>query len=156
MVEPHAGYIPSYVALTLAGAVLEESEGMRRYLLVIALVGCAADAQVDIGAQDDPLCTRVEGPDLGEPLTVHVRAIDTVRDITFTSWQPKLDGEGYVGFDLDTSAAYMVKADFNFFYDEGTAWQNPFGEEGALAFAIDYVDICDVYDDSTPTVATPY
>jgi len=124
---------------------------MRPYLLVIALAGCAADAQVDMGAQADPICTRVEGKDLGERLTVHVRAIDTVRGITFRSWQPKLDGEGYVGFELDGPAAYMVKADFNFFYDEGTAWQNPFGAEGSLAFPIEYVDVCEAFAEDEPT-----
>jgi hypothetical protein len=123
---------------------------VRPYILVIALVGCATEAQVDMGAQADPICTRVEGKDLGLPLTVHVRAIDTVRDLTFTSWQPKLDGDGYVGFELDGSAAYMVKADFNYFYDEGTAWQNPFGNEGSLAFPIEYVDICEAFAEEEP------
>ena len=130
---------------------------MRLYIPVIALVGwapaCTIDAQVDLGAQADPICTRVEREDMGQRLTVHVRALDTVRDITFTSWKPKLDGEGYVGFELDAAAAYTVKADFNVFYDEGTAWQNPFGDEGSLAFPIEFVDICEVYSDDAP-VAT--
>jgi hypothetical protein len=126
---------------------------MRRYLLVILLAGCAVDGQLDIGAQDDAItCTRVEGIDLGERLTVSVRALDTVRDVTFTTWQPKLDGAGYVGFKLDRAASYVVKADFNFFYDAGTEWNNPFGDHGSLAIPIDYVDICEAFaEDEPPT-----
>jgi len=124
---------------------------MRCYLLVIALAGCAVDAQVDVGAQDDSAtCTRVDGKDLGERLTVHVRAIDTVRDVTFTAWQSKQDGAGYVGFTLDVAASYVVKADFNVFYDAGTAWQNPFGDHGSLAIPIDYVDICEAFAEDEP------
>ncbi|HUS30979.1 MAG TPA: hypothetical protein VMZ53_20860 [Kofleriaceae bacterium] len=126
---------------------------MRRYLLVILLGGCAVDGQVDVGAQEDAVtCTRVEGKDLGERLTVQVRGIDTVRDVTFTDWQPKADGAGYVGFTLDVATSYIVKADFNFFYDAGTAWQNPFGEAGRLAIPIDYVDVCEAFAEDEPAL----
>ena len=125
---------------------------MHRYLLVILLAGCAVDGQLDIGAQDEAItCTRVEGRDLGAArLTVSVRALDTVRDVTFTRWEPKLDGAGYVGFTLDRASSYIVKADFNYFYDAGTEWKNPFGDRGSLAIPIDYVDICEAFNEDEP------
>jgi hypothetical protein len=126
---------------------------MRPSILVIALAGCAVEAPETVRQEDDAVtCTRVEGRELGERLTVHVRGIDTVRDVTFTHWQPKLDGAGYVGFTLDGAASYVVKADFNFFYDAGTAWKNPFGETGSLAIPIDYVDICEAFAADEPLV----
>jgi len=117
---------------------------MRRCILAITLAGCAVEAPEVVRQGDDAAtCTRVEGRDLGKRLTVHVRAIDTVRDVTFTQWQPKLDG----------AASYVVKADFNFFYDAGTAWTNPFGETGRLAIPIDYVDVCEAFAEDEPATA---
>jgi len=126
---------------------------MRHCILAMSLASCAVEAPEVVRQQDDAVtCTRVEGRDLGERLTVQVRAIDTVRDVTFTQWQPKLDGAGYVGFTLDGAASYIVKADFNYFYDAGTAWKNPFGETGSLAIPIDYVDVCEAFADDEPAV----
>src|ERR1041385_5792002 len=127
---------------------------MRTYLLVVALAGCATTAQDDVGAQDDSVtCTRVEGSQLGAQVSVPVRALDQVREVTFIAWTAKQDGPGVVGFTLDQPAAFVVKADFNFFYETDAAWENPFGVRGSLAFPIDYIDICDVFPDDGASAA---
>jgi hypothetical protein len=105
--------------------------------IVIALLACTACAVEPTPASDEPECARVEGADLGQRVTVD--------GVTFTGWIAKADGPGqYVGFRLDTTVDFVVKADFNFFISTGAAWQNPFGDSGTLAKAIEYVDVCDV------------
>ena len=127
---------------------------MRAYVVAILLTGCAVDAPGGVGADEDaPLCTRVQGEELGQRLTVPVRTLDAVREVTFMAWRPKLDGPGQVGFTLDTAASFVVKADFNTFHANGFTWQNPFGERGSLAIPIDYVDVCDAYVEDEPNAA---
>lgn len=119
--------------------------GPMKALVLTALCACTNEYNQSPDANTNP-CVRIEGEEIGQRVTLKVN-----ENITFVSWKPKLDAEGkYVGFALDAAANFIVKADFNVFYELGSQWENPFGDSGSLAKAIDYVDVCEVWREDRP------
>ena len=86
-------------------------------------------------------CPKIEGGDIGaDGVTLEVDG----ETVTFVSWQEKEDDGGYIGFTLDVSASFIVKAGNTCYAGEGTSWTHPAGTSGPEASAISNVQICSV------------
>lgn len=128
---------------------------MRLFALPIAIgwafTGCALDSSSTsaLGTSDDSTivecsngpneCPKIEGNEVG---TAGV-TLDVDGDIvTFLSFQEKDDDGGYIGFTLDTSASFIVKAGNTCYAGEGTSWTHPAGTSGPDASAISNIQVC--------------
>ena len=108
---------------------------------VVAFVACTGKVD-DAGSQDEATsCVRIEGADLGKRITVDVPGATSMMPVTFLSWQEMAPGE-YIGFSLDASVDFTVKAGVDKFSAKNSSWVNPFGPTGSLVKAITYVDLC--------------
>jgi cysteine-rich repeat protein len=122
-------------------------------LIGFAAPACSFDNPVTptSGMLDDPSivectqgpdeCPKIEGSDIGKAgVTLEVNG----QIVTFVSFQPKEDDGGFIGFTLDTSASFIVKAGQMCFAGEGTSWTHPGGTSGPDANAISNIQICSV------------
>src|SRR5688572_28373227 len=92
-------------------------------------------------------CPKIEGNDIGtDDVTLEVDGMV----VTFVAWQEKEGEDGeYIGFTLDRSATFIVKAGDTCYAETGDSWVHPDGVEGPDASGISNIQVC-VVDEPEP------
>jgi hypothetical protein len=120
--------------------------------VAITVLACTDKEDLKDSQGEATSCVKIEGADIGRRITVDVPSGDGTLAVTFISWIPKSDSPNeFVGFSINASADFMVKAGDETFSGTNSSWSNPFGAIGSLAKGISYVELCA----ATPLVTPP-
>lgn len=112
--------------------------------VAFAFLACTGNADDLNDSQGEATsCVKIEGADIGRRITVDVPSGDGTLAVTFISWIAKGDSQNeFVGFSLNASADFTVKAGNDMFSATNSSWSNPFGATGSLVKAISYIELC--------------